>query len=84
MKIYLTYWCNNEPYEDYWEEVRGVYSTRKKAVASIEKSGYVKGAKVEPFNGRKERWNKGAAYDEDGQPWQMHSMWVREMEVDAE
>ena len=82
MKVYLAYWCNNEAYEDYSESVQGVYSTRKKAVDAIEKAGYVKGAKVEPFNGSKDRWNKGAWYDEEGQPWEIHSMWVREMEVD--
>ena len=78
MKVYLVYWCNNE---DYSEIVEGVYSTRKKAVAAIESQGYRKGpTKFYPY-ASKEKWNKEEWFDENNQPWALHSMWVREMVV---
>ena len=82
MKVYLVYWCNNEQYEDYTEIVEGVYSTREKAIAAIESQGYRKGpTEFYPY-ASKEKWNKEDWYDEDNQPWALHTMWVRGMVVD--
>lgn len=81
MKVYLAYWCNNEAWEDYSKSVDGVYSSRAKAVASIESKGYRKGPTEYYPHASKERWNKESWFDDLGQPWELHSMWVREMEV---
>ena len=86
MKVYLTYWCNNEEYEDYNEMVKGAYSTRDGAVAAIEGEGYVKGAPGAPWDWLDgERWHKPHYWHFPGRAdelWGYRSMWVREMEVD--
>ena len=82
MKVYLTYWCNNGDYEDYHERVCGAYSTRKKAVATIEAAGFAKGV-PEGFGwASKSKWHMPTMFDDEGTPWELHSMWVREMEVE--
>lgn len=84
MKVYLTYWCNNEDYEDYNESVEGVFSTHEKAVAAIEAKGYRKGKPPKPFEYLDEEdWHKPWFLHDDGIPRNYHSMWIREMEVDA-
>ena len=83
MNVYLVYWCNNEAYEDYSEHVEGVYSTLGRAVAHIESRGFRKGPTEYYPKASKERWNKESWFDDMGQPWELHSMWVSEMEVDA-
>ena len=77
MKVYLVYWCNNEPYEDYNEGVDAVFSTYKGAVNCIEGKGYKRRTDSNDFYAKKgiERWDK--RIDE----WDTFSMWVREMEV---
>lgn len=37
-KIYLLWWDNCEGYEDHQDEVRGIFSTREKAVEFLAKS----------------------------------------------
>ena len=79
MKVYLTYWCNNEPYEDYYESVEGVFSAYWKAVKSIEDQGYrlrKNRSAWEKKNGI-QRWDK--VVDEY---FEVYSMWIKEMEVE--
>ena len=79
MKVYLTYWCNNEPYEDYYECVEKVFDAYWKAVKSIEDQGY-------RLRKNRSKWEK----DNDVQRWDMvveedfevYSMWIKEMEVE--
>lgn len=77
MKVYLVYWCNNEPYEDYSESVDAVFSTYEGAVRHIEGCGYVLRTDPDDFCVKRgmKRWDK--RIDE----WDTFSMWVREMEV---
>lgn len=80
MKVYLVYWCNNEQWEDYYETVDGVFSTREKAVAHINGRGY------KPHKCESEWEKRNMADHFDGPPDEFGdhgSMWVREKEVDA-
>ena len=79
MKVYLVYWCNNEEWEDYFESVDAVFSTREKAEQSILARGYKQHVPTSEW----ERRNKVGWFDSEFD-WYGHcdSMWVREMEVD--
>ena len=71
MKVYLVYWCNNEPYEDYRETVEAVCATRDLAERFIFSKGY---------HPREFKFIR----EYDSQPNERgdyHSMWIREMEV---
>lgn len=73
MKVYLVFWWNKKPYENYRVTVDGVFSTRKKAVAFIEGLGY---SLTKDANGL-ECWER--VVDECN----TYSMWIQEEEVDA-
>lgn len=79
MKVYLVYWCNNEPWEDYSEMVDGVFSTRENAISFIEGKGYRLRTDPNDICVKRgiDRWDWRC--DE----WETYSMWVREMEVDV-
>ena len=79
MKVFLAYWCNNEPYEDYHETVDGVFSTSEGAEAFIVGKGYRPHVCVDEW----EKRNMAGRFDKRVDEYEMHSMWIREMEVDA-
>ena len=78
MKVYLVYWCNNDTWEDYSEDVEAVCSTYEGAVRHIESCGYELRTDPDDYCVKRgiERWDK--RFDE----WDTYSMWVREMEVE--
>lgn len=79
MKVYLVYWCNNEPYEDYYESVDKVFSTYDKAIEYIKSKGYKRCKKRSKWDVAHDivRWD---AVEDDGFGT-VYSMWVREMVV---
>ena len=78
MKVYLVYWCNNEPYEDYNETVDAVFSTRERAVKFITDKGY----KPHVCESEWEKRHMADRFDIRYDEWTTYSMWVCEMEVD--
>lgn len=78
MKVYLVYWCNNEPWEDYNETVNAVFSSYGSAVKFIEKQGY----KPRACKSKWEIERFGVRFDSEPDEWgDKYSMWVGEMEV---
>jgi len=78
MKVYLVYWCNNEMYEDYYECVDAVYSTREGAERYIASKGY----KPHECKGEWEKKNMAHIFDSEPDEFgECSSMWVREMAV---
>lgn len=78
MRVYLVYWCNNEPYEDYHELVDSVFSTRDGAVGYIAAQGY----RPHVCKGEWEKRNMAHYFDSEHDEYGEHnSMWVREMDV---
>lgn len=75
--VYLVYWCNNEPYEDYGEDVEAVFSSYDKAVAYIEDKGYTPRVCESEW----ERKLFSERFDKKVNEWEIWSMWVREMSV---
>ncbi len=60
MKVYLLYGNNGELYDDYYEWVEGVYTTREKArerKKELDKKAE-KDHKKEPFYGKRTYWIK--------------------------
>ena len=80
MKVYLVYWCNGEMWEDYYEMVEAVFSSREKAVDYIVGKGYRSHECKSEWEKRNMADRYDSAPDEFGH---RNSMWVREMEVDA-
>lgn len=78
MKVYLVYWCNNEPYEDYCETVDAVFSTREKAEEHITAK---KGYRPRKCVGEWEKAHLAGRFDKVIDQYETWSMWVREMEV---
>lgn len=77
-KVYLVYWCNNEPWEDYNESVEAVFSTRERAEQYILAQGYT-------HHVRESEWEKKHIADRFSfrfDEYTIHSMWVKEMAVD--
>lgn len=78
MKVYLVYWCNNEAWEDYSEDVEAAFSTREGAEAFILAQGY----KPHVCESEWEKRNLADRFDSSPDEWGEHcSMWVREMVV---
>lgn len=79
MKVYLVYWCNNAPYEDYYEIVDKVFSTYDKAIEYIKSQGYKRRKKCSKWDVAHDivRWD---ATEDDGFG-NVYSMWVRKMEI---
>lgn len=80
MKVYLVYWCNNEPYEDYYESVEAVFSTYKGAERYILDQGY------HPHECKSEWEERNMAHYFDSEPddyGRHHTMWIKDMEVDS-
>lgn len=78
MKVYLVYWCNNEPWEDYNETVDAVFSTRERAEQFILDHGF----KPHVCEGEWEKKHMKDRFDQRFDEWTIYSMWVREMAVD--
>ena len=80
MKVYLVYWCNNEPYEDYYESVDAVCMTYEGAERYILGNGY----KPHVCKGEWEKRNMAHYFDSEPDEFGYHcSMWIKEREVDA-
>ena len=73
--VYLVYWCNNEPYEDYYETVDAVFADEDAAIAFIEGNGYTLDEPKPWRDG--DRWSKITDQDFG----ETNSMWIRPMEV---
>lgn len=71
--VYLVYWSNNEPYEDYKEHVSGVFASYDDAVAYIEDKGYVPCFFEDNEDGLPDYFEMSADCG------QSTSMWVRQM-----
>lgn len=79
MKVYLVYWCNNEPWEDYSESVDAVFSTRERAEQFILEQGY----RPHVCESEWEKQHMAEHFDSEDDGFGGHySMWVREMEVE--
>lgn len=78
MKVYLVYWCNNEPWEDYYETVDAVFSTRERAEKFITDKGY----KPHECESEWEKRDMEHRFDTQYDEYETYSMWVREKEVD--
>ena len=77
-KVYLVYWCNNERWEDYEECVDAVFSTRERAEQYIIDKGYTPHVCESEW----EKKHMADRFDQRFDEYTVHSMWVREMEVD--
>lgn len=80
MKVYLVYWCNNEEYEDYYETIEAIFSTEDKAKKYITSHGFSPHVCVSEWEKKHQANWYDSKPDEFGE---YHSMWVKEMEVDA-
>ena len=78
MNVYLVYWCNNEPYEDYNEAVTAVFATEEGAKRYIASCGYKPHECFTSWEKRHLTKRYDSKPDEFGE---YYSMWVRGMMV---
>ena len=67
MKVYIVNVNNCEAYSDYWEENRGVYSSREKAIEAMTSQGFdaETGIRLIPWKRAGKNWIEDGRYDRE-------------------